>query len=70
MSIHGDKYDAARVTAGEASKVFRIAQLAYRARTIGDTEFLAARAVFTKAMTDFDAAESAYIETANATGDI
>jgi hypothetical protein len=56
-----------------ASKIFVCAQNAYRARTIGDAEFIAARKAFAAATEIFDAAfakesaieEAVEVETAN-----
>ena len=45
-------------TANAASKKFAIAQAAYRARTIGDAEFLAAKREHDAASKAFDAAYS------------
>ena len=58
-------YDAALARSREATKAFRVKQEAYRARTIGDEEFLKARADFDAAMKDFDAAEQAFIDAKN-----
>lgn len=58
------EYDAARETARAASKAFRLVTDDYRARRIGDDEYLTARAVHKQAMEAFDVAESKFI-TAN-----
>lgn len=50
------EYEAALATANEASVRFTKAQLAYRAREIGDAEFLAARAAYKLAEAAFDVA--------------
>ena len=50
------KYAKAMEVSNKAIKAFSAAQIAYRGRTIGDSEFLAARAVYDKAMAAFDEA--------------
>ena len=50
------EYVHALETANKASRKFRKAQMAYRARTIGDTEFLAAQALHNAAQKAFDVA--------------
>jgi membrane-bound lytic murein transglycosylase B len=51
-----EEYRNALEDSREASKEFRVAQEQYRARTIGDAEFLAARAKYREAEALFDAA--------------
>jgi hypothetical protein len=51
-------YEVAHANFNAASKAFREAQIAYRARKINDAEFLAARDVFVSADKAFDAAEA------------
>lgn len=48
-------YEMAMEKSAEAIKIFRLAQSAYRARTIGDSEFIAARAKYNTAMKEYDA---------------
>lgn len=60
------EYDAAKAEFGKVSKEFAKAQKAYRTRTIGDSEFLAARKRFDDAQAAFDAAEARFIEAKNA----
>jgi hypothetical protein len=50
------EYRAALDTHTEAAAIFRKAELAYRARQIGDAEILAARKAFDQATETFDAA--------------
>lgn len=50
------EYSKALDKANLASKVFRTYQLAYRAREIGDKEFLEAKAVHDAACAEYDAA--------------
>lgn len=52
------EYNAALEVFRKASATFSAAQDAYRARTIGDAEFLAARAEFKAADAVMDAAEA------------
>jgi hypothetical protein len=59
-------YDQARADARAASATFDQAQQAYRARTIDDETFLAARRAFTQSQQAFDRAESAFIDATNA----
>jgi hypothetical protein len=54
-----NKYDIAYAAHSEASTVFMAAQKAYRARLIGDVEFLQAREVLKAADAAFDAAYAA-----------
>jgi hypothetical protein len=61
-----EAYDAALVKSLAASKVFRAVQADYRARKIGDAEYLAARAVYLDASKEFDAAEAAFDAAAGA----
>lgn len=49
-------YENARIKVNAASAVFMAVQMKYRARTIGDDEFLAAKAVYNEAEKEFDAA--------------
>lgn len=49
-------YEAAIHKHNEAITAFRIVQLAYRARSIGDAEFIAGRKIYDAATTEFDAA--------------
>ncbi len=49
-------YEIAYNAAMEASAKFRVAQLAYRSRQIGDAEFLAAKAAFDASTKAFDEA--------------
>ncbi len=58
-------YDAAREVSRKASREFLQVQKRYRAREIGDAEFLAGKALHDKAMEAFDAAESAFINAKN-----
>lgn len=59
MNTPSPEYLAALETAREASRVFAKAQADYRARRIGDREFLAARAVYDESDRAFDAAFAA-----------
>lgn len=52
-------YKAALEASRKAARVFMNAQDAYRARTIGDAEFLAAKAEYKKSEAAFDAAFTA-----------
>lgn len=49
--------DEARMAYGEACRALTVAQKAYRAREIGDTEFLAARNAFHVALRRLEDAE-------------
>jgi outer membrane protein TolC len=51
-------YGAAYDASGEAFRVFDAVRLKYRAGEISDAEFLAARAVYDKAMQAYDKAYS------------
>lgn len=59
-----EEYRIAYERSGEAIRKFRVAQQAYRAREIGDREFLAARRAYDAAMAGFDAAYAREQETA------
>ena len=59
------KYDAALNVWRDASKKFGIAQASYRARVIGDSEFIAARKVLDAASYAFDSAETEFINSQN-----
>ena len=52
-----NEYEAALTKSAAAIKEFRAAQLAYRTRTIGDGQFLTAKAVYDAAMSEYDAAD-------------
>jgi hypothetical protein len=54
-------YEAALKTANDAARKFRGEQIAYRNRTIGDAEFLAAKAEHDAACKVFDAAYNAEV---------
>lgn len=56
MSNAAAVYAAALESARAASRVFQDVQIAYRAGTIGDAEFLAARAVWLASEAAFDVA--------------
>lgn len=58
-------YDAALEVSRQASRDFRKAQKAYRAREIGDAEFLEAQKKFDESNEAFDIAERAFIESQN-----
>jgi hypothetical protein len=58
------EYIKALEVANVASAEFNKVQLAYRARTIGDTEFLAAKAIYNESVAVFDVA---YAEVKNST---
>lgn len=58
------KYDAALEVFRAASRAYREVTLAYRARTIGDDEYLAARRTFSEAQTAADVAEAEFIAAA------
>jgi hypothetical protein len=60
------EYDAAIDAARDASKAFTKVQKAYRAREIGDDEFLAGKKLFDESQKAFDAAERKFIDTKNA----
>ena len=47
-------YEAARIKCNEATREFFKSQVAYRARSIGDVEFLAAKALHNAAQAEFD----------------
>ena len=49
-------YENSIIKHNEAIKVFHTVRDAYRNRTVGDAEFLAARAVYDAATAEFDAA--------------
>ena len=51
-----NEYKAALEKANKVSAEFRAAQIAYRARKIGDAEFLAAKAKYDASEKAFDAA--------------
>lgn len=51
-----NEYKAAYEKSGEAIRAFKVAQVAYRTRQIGDAEFLAARKAYDAAMAEYDAA--------------
>lgn len=53
-------YDAALAKTLAASAAFRKVQAAYRAREIGDEEFLAGRAIYLAASKEFDEAEAVF----------
>jgi hypothetical protein len=59
-------YDAARATAGQATREFAEVHKQYRAREIDNAEFLAGKVLHDKAMEAFDAAETAFIDAKNA----
>ena len=59
------EYDAALTESRAAAKAFRLAAEAYRARKIGDTEFLEAKSKFNASNSKFDAAETKFIEAKN-----
>jgi len=64
-----NEYAIALADHNAASKVFTVAQNAYRARTIGDAEFVAARKAFDAATEIYDvafAAEASIEESAEA----
>jgi hypothetical protein len=54
--MQDSEYEAALAKANEASATFRAAQRKYRAREIGDAEFLEARSVFLASEREFDEA--------------
>lgn len=58
-------YDASLETFRAASRAFRTVTQEYRAKKIGDTEFLSAKATFEQAKAAADAAETAFIEAKN-----
>ena len=51
-----NEYKVAHAKANEAFEVFDVVRNAYRARTIGDDEFLAAKAIYDASLADFDVA--------------
>ena len=57
-----NEYAIALAAHNAASKIFTAVTLAYRARTIGDVEFIAARKAFDAATEIFDAAFAAESE--------
>lgn len=61
MQDAANTYEAARARFGAASREHTAAALAYRAREIGDAEFLQARARMEAASAECDAAEAALI---------
>lgn len=63
------KYDAAKAVWKERCKVWTKARDAYRARTINDSEYLAAREAWNEAQAEFDEAETAFINNMNAMGE-
>ena len=59
VTVTVDPLDVARAEANAAGQAFAAAQAAYRARRIGDDEFLAARAAFNAANAAYDVAWNA-----------
>lgn len=59
MPTTREAYQTALETVREATRRFRLAQESYRARFIGDAEFLAARAAYNAASVAFDRAHEA-----------
>lgn len=55
-------YDEAMEKSGRAIREFSWARMAYRNRTIGDAEYLAARKAYEAAMAEYDAAFAAASE--------
>ncbi len=68
LAPHRIAYDAALEVFRAASRKFTAVTLDYRARKVNDAVYLAARAEFKKADEISDAAERAYIDACNATG--
>ena len=60
------EYDAAHDAWKVASRAFMDVQKAYRSKKVGDEEFLAGKAAFDIAQSDFDAAEQKFIDAKNA----
>lgn len=52
------EYETAYTKHNEAIRVYEVVRNAYRARKIGDAEFIAARKVYDAATAEFDAAYS------------
>lgn len=62
MNEQPDKeYGASLEVFRSASKAFRLIKMAYRSKTIGDSEFVAGLAKFQQASRDMDDAEVKYI---------
>lgn len=55
-------YDAELTKFRAAARVLAMARAAYRAREIGDREFLAAKAEFNRAANTMDVAEKTFME--------
>lgn len=63
MTAREEKFKAAREAAGAASRAYTEVAKAYRARAIGDAEFLAGRKALNESVAAYDAAEAEYLAT-------
>ena len=56
MNTNSAEYEKSMQVSNEAIKNFKTATLDYRARVIGDTEYLAAKNIYDAAMAEYDKA--------------